>query len=194
MAGYQLGFSLDWRIPFQALERLAGPGDLRPLISVNGRRTWWAWLTKAMEVAMKETRTKNALLAAGVFVCGTMASIELPKDHGLSHRTMNRAVVISIPTAAARQADEPIRRSSCAVIRYYVAARLPLKHGLAVEARPRRKFRLLDVVSSLNRLSFLDKQPLSKQCRKSDSLVCHFVRGKCTTCGRCKKRQINRSK
>lgn len=121
MAGYQLGFSLDWRIPFQALERLAGPGDLRPLISVNGRRTWWAWLTKAMEVAMKETRTKNALLAAGVFVCGTMASIELPKDHGLSHRTMNRAVVISIPTAAARQADEPICRSSCAVIRYCVA-------------------------------------------------------------------------
>lgn len=70
---------------------------------------------------MKETGTKYALLAAGVFVCGTMGSIELPKDHGLSHCFMNRGVTISIPTAAARQADEPIRRSSCALIRYYVA-------------------------------------------------------------------------
>nr|WP_245311122.1 hypothetical protein [Bradyrhizobium valentinum] len=34
---------------------------------------------------------------------------------------MNRGTTISIPTAAARQADEPIRRSSCALIRYYVA-------------------------------------------------------------------------
>ena len=69
---------------------------------------------------MKEAGTKNALLAAGVFVCGTMGSIELPKDHGLSHRLMNAGVTISIPTAAARQADESIRRSSCALIRYYV--------------------------------------------------------------------------
>ena len=70
---------------------------------------------------MKETGTKNTLLAAGVFVCGTMGSIELPKGHDLSHRFMNEGVTISIPTAAARQADEPIRRSSCALIRYYVA-------------------------------------------------------------------------
>ena len=47
--------------------------------------------------------------------------MELEKDYGLSHGSMNRAVTISIPTAAARQAEEPIRRSSCAVIRYYVA-------------------------------------------------------------------------
>jgi len=33
-----------------------------------------------MEVAMKETGIRNALLAAGVFVYGTMGSIELPKD------------------------------------------------------------------------------------------------------------------
>jgi hypothetical protein len=72
-----------------------------------------------MEVAMKEIGTKNALLAAGVFVYAAMGSIELPKDHGLSHRIMIRA--ISISTATARQADEPIRRSSCALIRYYVA-------------------------------------------------------------------------
>ena len=78
-------------------------------------------LAKAMEVAMKETGTKNTLLAAGVFVCGTMGSIELPKDHGLSYRIMNSAGTISIPAAAARQADEPVRRSCCAVIRYYVA-------------------------------------------------------------------------
>ena len=39
----------------------------------------------------------------------------------LSYRIMNSAVTISIPAAAARQADEPVRRSSCAVIRYYVA-------------------------------------------------------------------------
>ena len=70
---------------------------------------------------MKETGIRNALLAAGVFVYGTTGSIELPKDHGLSHGIMNGAVTISIPTAAARQAEEPIRRSSCAVIRYYVA-------------------------------------------------------------------------
>jgi hypothetical protein len=70
---------------------------------------------------MKETGTKNTLLAAGVFVHATMGSIELPKDYGLSYPIMNRAVTISIPTVAARQADEPIRRSSCALIRYYVA-------------------------------------------------------------------------
>jgi hypothetical protein len=70
---------------------------------------------------MKETGTKNGLLAAGVFVCGTMGSIELPKDHGLSHGLMNGGVTISIPSAAARQADEPVRRSSCSLIRYYVA-------------------------------------------------------------------------
>jgi len=54
-------------------------------------------------------------------------------------------------------------------------ARLPLKHGLAVKARPRRKFRLLDVVSNLSRLSFLAERPHSEQCRKPESLVCHFV-------------------
>jgi len=70
---------------------------------------------------MKETGIRNALLAAGVFVYGTMGSIELPKDYGLSHGIINRAVTISIPAAAARQTDEPVRRSSCAVIRYYVA-------------------------------------------------------------------------
>ena len=69
---------------------------------------------------MKETGTKNTLLAAGVFVCGTMGSIELPKGHDLSHRFMNEGVTISMPTAAAGHA-EPIRRSSCALIRYYVA-------------------------------------------------------------------------
>ena len=91
-----------------------------PFDHVNGTKTWRAWLAKAMEVAMKETGTKNTLLVAGVFVCGTMGSIELPKGHGLSHRFMNEGVTISMPTAAARQA-EPIRRSSCALIRYYVA-------------------------------------------------------------------------
>jgi hypothetical protein len=70
---------------------------------------------------MKETGTKNALFAVGVFMCGTMGSMELPKDHGLSHGLMNGVVTIGIPTAAARQADEPVRRSSCALIRYYVA-------------------------------------------------------------------------
>ena len=54
-------------------------------------------------------------------------------------------------------------------------ARLPLKHGLAARARPRRKFRLLDVVSNLSRLSFLAERPHSEQCRKPESLVCHFV-------------------
>jgi|RhiMetStandDraft_4_1073278.scaffolds.fasta_scaffold314910_1 hypothetical protein len=74
-----------------------------------------------MEVAMKETGTRTALLVVGLFVYGIIGSIELPKDHGLSYRIMNSAVTISIPAAAARQADEPVRRSSCAVIRYYVA-------------------------------------------------------------------------
>jgi hypothetical protein len=30
--------------------------DLRLLIQINGRRTWWAWLTKAMEVAMPHSK------------------------------------------------------------------------------------------------------------------------------------------
>ena len=74
-----------------------------------------------MEVTVKETQAKNALLAAAVFVCGTMGSIELPKNSSLSYRFMNRGVTISTSTAAARQANEPIRRASCALVRYYVA-------------------------------------------------------------------------
>jgi hypothetical protein len=70
---------------------------------------------------MKETGTQNALFAVGVFMCGIMGSMELPKDHGRSRGLMNGGVTIAIPTAAARQADEPVRRSSCALIRYYVA-------------------------------------------------------------------------
>jgi len=117
---------------------------------------------------MKETGTKNTLLAAGVFVCGTMGSIELPKGHGLSHRFMNEGVTISMPTAAARQA-EPIRRSSCALIRYYVAKySVPAAEAWArSKARLRQKFRLLGVVLILNRPSVLARQPRSKQCGKS---------------------------
>jgi hypothetical protein len=68
---------------------------------------------------MKETGISKVLLTVGVFVFGATGSIDL--SNGLSHGIMNSAATISAPAAAARQADEPIRRSSCAVIRYYVA-------------------------------------------------------------------------
>jgi hypothetical protein len=70
---------------------------------------------------MKEFRAKKAALAAAVFGFGTMGTIELPKDGGISHRLIHTGVTISLSTAAANEGGGPIRRASCTLIRYYVA-------------------------------------------------------------------------
>jgi len=69
---------------------------------------------------MREFRAKKATLAAAVFACGMMGSLEAPKEGGPLHRLMHTVVTFSISTAAP-EADGPIRRASCSLVRYYVA-------------------------------------------------------------------------
>jgi len=70
---------------------------------------------------MKEFSAKKAVLTAAVFACGMMGTIELPKGESLSYRLFDAGVAVSVSTAAANQAIGPVHRSSCALIRYYVA-------------------------------------------------------------------------
>ena len=70
---------------------------------------------------MKQTRTRQAVLAAAVFACGTMGSIEWRSDTGLPQHPIRGDFTISASTAAAGEASGPMRRASCALVRYYVA-------------------------------------------------------------------------
>ena len=67
---------------------------------------------------MKHTRTRQAILAAAVLACGMMGSIEWPSDAGAPQHFLRGDFTISVSAAEAR---EPLRRASCALVRYYVA-------------------------------------------------------------------------
>jgi hypothetical protein len=70
---------------------------------------------------VKRTRTMQAILAAAVFACGMMGSIEWPIDAGLLPHFSRGDFAISVSTATADEAHGAVRRASCAVVRYYVA-------------------------------------------------------------------------
>ena len=135
---------------------------------------------------MKETGTRTALLVVGLFVYGIIGSIELPKDHGLSYRIMNSAGTISIPAAAARQADEPVRRSSCAVIRYYVA-----KYSAPAAEAWARSQGATDCSTLCQTSADCPSWPSGRIANNAESQkassVISSVSGKCTTCGCCRK-------
>jgi len=70
---------------------------------------------------MKQIRTRPAILAAVVFACGTMGSIEWSSDTGPPQQLLRGDFTIAVSTAAAAETRGPVRRASCALVRYYVA-------------------------------------------------------------------------
>lgn len=70
---------------------------------------------------MKQTRTMQAVLAVAVFACGTMGSIEWSSDTGPPQQLLHGDFTVSVSSAAAGEAGRLARRTSCTLIRYYVA-------------------------------------------------------------------------
>jgi hypothetical protein len=73
-----------------------------------------------MEASTMQTRNRRAVLATAVLACGTMGSIEWPSDTDPPQHFLRGDFTISV-SAAAAEAHGPIRRASCALVRYYVA-------------------------------------------------------------------------
>jgi hypothetical protein len=73
-----------------------------------------------LEISVMQNRVKHVILAAAVLVGGTMGSLEWPDDSQPPSRFMRGDFTIS-SAAVAGEAGEPIRRASCALVRYYVA-------------------------------------------------------------------------
>jgi hypothetical protein len=70
---------------------------------------------------MKQIGWKRALLAAAVFAWGSFGSAEWSKDNGRSPGFKAEDIVISASTARAGEASRAVLRTSCTVVRYYVA-------------------------------------------------------------------------
>ena len=68
---------------------------------------------------MKQTRTKQAILAAAVLAGGTMGSIEWSSDTGPPQQLLQGDFTVSVSSAAVTRG--PARRASCTLVRYYVA-------------------------------------------------------------------------
>jgi hypothetical protein len=66
------------------------------------------------ETSMKQIGWKRVLLAAAVFACGSVGSVEWSGDNVSSG-------FISASTAGAGEAGRAVRRASCTLVRYYVA-------------------------------------------------------------------------
>jgi hypothetical protein len=69
---------------------------------------------------MKQTRTKQAILAAAVLAGGTMGSIEWSSDTGPPQQLLQGDFTVSVSSTAAETCG-PARRASCTLVRYYVA-------------------------------------------------------------------------
>jgi hypothetical protein len=70
---------------------------------------------------MKRIRAERVFLAAAVFACGELGSVEWSKSDGASPSLIREGVVISVSTARAGEASRPVGRASCSLVRYYVA-------------------------------------------------------------------------
>ncbi|HYI96435.1 MAG TPA: hypothetical protein VEX68_23020 [Bryobacteraceae bacterium] len=70
---------------------------------------------------MKRTRSMQSVLAAVVFACGMMGSMECSIDPSRPQHFPRGDFAISVSTATAGETRGPVRRASCAVVRYYVA-------------------------------------------------------------------------
>lgn len=69
---------------------------------------------------MKQSRTRQVVLATAVIACGTMGSIEWPSSSAQPQQLLRGDFTISI-SAAAAEARGSFRRTSCTLVRYYVA-------------------------------------------------------------------------
>ena len=70
---------------------------------------------------MKQIRTGRAVLAAAVLAYGMMGSIDWRGDSGASKHLLRGDFTVTISAAAADETRGPVRRASCALVRYYVA-------------------------------------------------------------------------
>ena len=70
---------------------------------------------------MNPARARRIFLAAAVFACGELGSVEWSKGDGLLPSPIRNGVVISISTARAGEGGGLVRRASCSLVRYYVA-------------------------------------------------------------------------
>ena len=70
---------------------------------------------------MKQTRTKQAVLAAAVLACGTMGSIEWSSDTGAPQHFLRGDFEVSVSAAAADETRRSARRASCTLVWYHVA-------------------------------------------------------------------------
>ena len=69
---------------------------------------------------MKQTRTKQAILAAADISGGMMGSIEWSSDTGPPQQLLHGDFTVSVSSAAA-ETRGPARRASCTLLRYYAA-------------------------------------------------------------------------
>ena len=69
---------------------------------------------------MKQSRVRRVVLATAVVACGTMVSIEWSSDSGQPQQLLRGDFAIS-SSAHAGEARGAIRRTSCILVRYYVA-------------------------------------------------------------------------
>ena len=101
---------------------------------------------------MKRTRSMQSVLAAVVFACGMMGSMECSIDPSRPQHFPRGDFAISGSTATAGETRGPVRRASCAVVRYYVAryTRQLRRHGLEARARPTPKSRPPGTASNPN--------------------------------------------
>ena len=70
---------------------------------------------------MTQNRTTQAALAVAVLACGTMVSVEWSGDTGSPRQRLHGDFTISVSSATGAEAVGPVRRASCALVRYYVA-------------------------------------------------------------------------
>ena len=70
---------------------------------------------------MKQSRTMRAVLVVAVLACGTMGSIEWSGNTGSPQQLLHGDFMVSVSSAVAREVRGPVRRASCALIRYFVA-------------------------------------------------------------------------
>jgi hypothetical protein len=74
-----------------------------------------------MEASMKQIRARRAVLAAAVLAYGMMGSIDWSGDSDALKHLLRGDFPVAVSTAAAGETRGPVRRASCALVRYYVA-------------------------------------------------------------------------
>ena len=103
---------------------------------------------------MKLFSVKRVFLAAAVFMCGTLGSVEWSESDGPSVGSIRGDFTVTTSTASAGEASGLVRRASCTLVRFYVAKYSAPAAEAWVRSKGRQTqiFRPLGAVSRLNKL------------------------------------------